>query len=540
MNLRPYQEAALAAVEDAVARGLRRLIIAHATGLGKTIIFSHYVAKRGGRALILAHRDELIEQAAAKYRMVAPGAEVGIVKAERDEHAARVVIASVQTLARTARLARFEAGFDTVVVDECHHSPADSYQKILAHFGAFEPDGPVVLGVTATPERADGKPLGNTWDEIVHSMTILEGIAGGFLCDLRAMQIHVEADFGALRTRGGDVDEGQAGQMLLDASAPEHIAKALLEHAPGRRTIVFTPTVATAYEVAVWCQKAGLRAEAVDGTTPTDLRRGILRRLSTGETQVVANCGVLTEGFDEPSVSCIVMARPTKSRPLYVQMVGRGTRLAPMKSDCLILDVVGITGEHELRTMAELMRKETGGDFGKAGESLYESTTSYARRLEEAEELRKSIGDRTPADGERVVARPVDLFAGRKAAWVEAAGAFVMTMGGAEHVRMEQRGADWRVVHVESIGQELAVAEVWSGPSLEYAQGIAEDYVRKHGAKALIDKAAPWRSRPASDKQKEALRRWRVPVRDGMTAGEASDAMLARAATAPRFGAGRR
>jgi ATP-dependent helicase IRC3 len=311
--------------------GITRPLVALPTGTGKTVVFSHLIDQRPGRALVLAHRDELIRQAVDKLLMINPDFHIGVVKAEENQIAAPVVVGSVQTLARSNRLEQLSTHFNTVIVDEAHHVVADSYQRILEHVGSFALDGPVTIGFTATPERADKVGLGKVWERIVYQKTLLEMITQGYLCDVRAVRVSVQVNLDQVHTRAGDFVESELESVLLSADAPEHVVAAYKKHALGRTALVFTPTVRMAYRVAEAFWNAGVAADALDGTMPLDERRGILNRLHTGETKVVANCAVLTEGFDEPSIDCIIIARPTKSKPLYIQMVGRGTRLYPGK-----------------------------------------------------------------------------------------------------------------------------------------------------------------------------------------------------------------
>ena len=217
-------------------------------------------------------------------------------------------------------------------------------------------------------------------------------------------------------------------RALLAANAPEQVLEAFQEHARDRKALCFTPTVKTAYAIAEAFQEAGIAAEALDGTTPLDERRAILERLHTGETQVVCNCGVLTEGFDEPSIDCIIMARPTQSRVLYTQMLGRGTRTYPGKPDCLILDVVGVTTSHRLQTVATLFELASGAATEE--QSLLEAI--------EAQERERSSGEGFATDGP-LVARAVDLFARRPLAWVQTRrGAWVLGLGGEQgRLRLE-------------------------------------------------------------------------------------------------------
>src|SRR5881409_2105394 len=350
---RPYQHAAVAALLAAAARGVQRPLLVLPTGTGKTIIFALLVQRRGGRALILAHRDELIQQAVDKLRLVDPTLSLGIVQAAHDELTAPTVVASVQTLSRRTRLARLVPDFQTIVIDEAHHAPAPTYRRILAYCRAWPP-GPLVVGVTATPERGDRQSLRPVFDRIVYQKTLLEMMQAGYLVDLRAIQVLLQADFDALRTQHGDFVEAELETLLLAANAPAQVLAAFQTHAADRKALLFTPTVALAYTMAQTFCAAGIAAEALDGTTPLATRRAILQRLHTGTTRVVANCAVLTEGFDEPSVDCIIIARPTQSALLYQQMLGRGTRTYPGKTDCLVLDVVGLSTHHTLHTVATL------------------------------------------------------------------------------------------------------------------------------------------------------------------------------------------
>src|SRR5512145_3274255 len=343
---RPYQYEAVAALLAATARGIHRPLLVLPTGTGKTIVFALLVQRRRGRSLILAHRDELIQQAVDKLDLVDPTLPLGVVQAARDEHTAPTVVASVQTLSRRPRLTRLVPDFQTIVIDEAHHAPAPTYRRILEYCRAWHPDGPLVVGVTATPERGDHHSLRQVFDGIVYQKTLLEMMQAGYLVDLRAFQVLLQADFNALRTQQGDFVKAELETLLLAANAPAQVLAAFQTHAADRKALLFTPTVALAYAMAeTFCAA---------GTTPLATRRAILHRLHTGATRVVANCAVLTEGFDEPSVDCIIIARPTQSAVLYQQMLGRGTRTYPGKTDCLVLDVVGVSTHHTLHTAATL------------------------------------------------------------------------------------------------------------------------------------------------------------------------------------------
>ncbi|HZA24629.1 MAG TPA: DEAD/DEAH box helicase family protein [Dehalococcoidia bacterium] len=250
LTLRPYQEEAIEAVNDASLDGIKRPLVALPTGTGKTVIFANLIDQRPGRALVLAHRDELIRQCQDKLLMVNPDLDTGVVKADENATRANIVVASVQTLARPNRLEQLIGTFNAVVVDEAHHGVADSYQRILEHLGCFSEDGPLTCGFTATPERGDKVGLGDVWERIVYQKTLLEMITAGYLCDLRAKRITLEADFDQVHTPHGDFVERELESALLNADAPKHVVAAYQEHAPGRKALVFTSTVKLAHEMS--------------------------------------------------------------------------------------------------------------------------------------------------------------------------------------------------------------------------------------------------------------------------------------------------
>jgi superfamily II DNA or RNA helicase len=484
---RPYQYEAVAALLAATARGVQRPLLVLPTGTGKTIVFALLVQRHRGRSLILAHRDELIQQAVDKLRLVDPTLPLGVVQAARDEHTAPTVVASVQTLSRRARLIRLVPDFQTVVIDEAHHAPAPTYRRILEYCRAWRADGPLVVGVTATPERGDHHSLRQVFDGIVYQKTLLEMMHAGYLVDLRAFQVLLQADFDALRTQQGDFVETELESLLLAANAPAQVLAAFQAHAAGRKALLFTPTVALAYAMAATFRAAGIAAEALDGTTPLATRRAILQRLHTGATRVVANCAVLTEGFDEPSVDCIIIARPTQSAVLYQQMLGRGTRTYPGKTDCLVLDVVGVSTHHTLHTAATLFDCDAGT-------------------------LRST---------------PVDLFARRTLRWVQTRqGAWVLSLG-AEHgtLRLRPDGPEtWQVVQVRRAAEPMQLGDTLPLP---YAQGLAEDYARHLGVARLVEAEAPWRQHPATEKQTALLRKLGMTPRARLTKGEAAELLAA-------------
>jgi superfamily II DNA or RNA helicase len=508
ITLRPYQLETIHKILEAMARGIRRALAILPTGTGKTIIFAELIRRLGGRGLVLVHRDELLNQAAAKILLVTPNADVGVVKAEKNELGRRVTLASVQTVGRASRLAQL-GGYGLIVIDEAHHSVADSYRRILTALGAFESDGPFLLGVTATADRADGRGLGEVFEEIVFKADMLGMIEGNYLSDLRGLQICLGADFNRLHTRAGDFIESEAEELLLAADAPVHAVRAYRQHASGRKALCFTSGVALAHQMAGAFDAAGIAAAAVDGAMPLDRRRAVLEAFHAGDLRVVTNCSVLTEGYDSPSIDCVIVARPTKSRSLYTQMIGRGTRPWPGKDDCLVLDLVGATARHDLVTTASL--------FGVEPRALEQH--GVVETVLRQRELAAVANEQA-----RLIAQRVDLFRQRRLHWVHAdKETFILACSGGQIV-LRPDGAAWTAVHrtrddVVVIAQRLP---------LDYAQGASEDYVRRMGGQVLVDPEAPWRARPATHRQLQALRHFRIPVVHELTCGEASDA-LARA-----------
>ncbi|WP_242968568.1 DEAD/DEAH box helicase [Sulfobacillus sp. hq2] len=378
-TLRPYQEAAIAASRQSLTQGITRQIWSLATGTGKTFTGTTYAQQRGLPTLWLVHRDELVRQAAESFSKGWPEASVGIVKAAEDDYEAPVVVASVQSLS-AKRLTRWTPDrFGTVIVDECHHAPAISYRKILDY---LHPQ--LLLGLTATPYRSDKASLGEVFDKIVHSYGIQEGIRDGYLVDIRAFRVEGKADLDEVHTSGGDFNQTELSRALNTPPRNRLIVDAYQQHAAGTRAIGFTAGVQHAYNLATMFRDAGIPAEAIDGSMPLDDRRAVLARLKTGETLVVLNDSVLSEGFDEPAVRTVILARPTKSLALFTQMVGRGTRPSPEtgKTHMVLLDIVDSTRRHKLMTVKDLigLRKDP-----KDGTSVAERMTQESRLSDEAE-----------------------------------------------------------------------------------------------------------------------------------------------------------
>ena len=350
-ELRPYQQLARERIHAEWENGHTRTLLVLPTGTGKTIVFASVAAdqvRAGHRVLILAHRGELLEQAADKLQR-----STGLVSAVEKADATclntwfRVVVGSVQTLQRTARLERFPHDyFGTIIIDEAHHAITDGYRRILDYFGSAK-----VLGVTATPDRGDMRNLGEVFDSLAFEYKLTDAIKEGYLCRIMAQTIPLKLDISSVTMSGGDYAVGDLG-TALDPYL-EQIAAEMAQRCKGRKTVVFLPLIKTSQKFRDLLNAKGFRAAEVNGQS-TD-RREILADFDAGKYNVLCNSMLLTEGWDCPSVDCVVVLRPTKVRSLYSQMVGRGTRLSPGKTDLLLLDFLWMTDKHELCRPADLV-----------------------------------------------------------------------------------------------------------------------------------------------------------------------------------------
>lgn len=350
-ELRPYQQQARDRIHAEWDAGHTRTLLVLPTGTGKTIVFASVAAdqvRAGDRVLILAHRGELLEQAADKLQR-STGLVSAVEKAESTclDSWFRVVVGSVQTLQRTARLERFPQDyFGTIIIDEAHHAITDGYRRILDYFGSAK-----VLGVTATPDRGDMRNLGEVFDSLAFEYKLTDAIKEGYLCKIMAQTIPLQLDITSVTMSGGDYAVGDLG-TALDPYL-EQIAAEMANRCKGRKTVVFLPLIKTSQKFRDLLNTHGFRAAEVNGQS--DDRRQVLADFDAGKYNVLCNSMLLTEGWDCPSVDCVVVLRPTKVRSLYSQMVGRGTRLSPGKTDLLLLDFLWMTDKHELCRPADLV-----------------------------------------------------------------------------------------------------------------------------------------------------------------------------------------
>lgn len=410
MELRPYQEEAREAVFGQWDSGVRKTLLVLPTGCGKTIVFAKVTedsVRRGDRVLILAHRGELLDQAADKiYRST--GLRCSVEKAEETclRSWFRVTVGSVQTLMREKRLRQFPADyFQTIIIDEAHHCLSDSYQRVLRHFTEAR-----VLGVTATPDRGDMRDMGEYFESLAYEYTLPKAIKEGYLSPIKALTLPLRMDISGVGVSAGDFKAGD----LVTALDPylRQIAGEMRKYCAERKTVVFLPLVKTSQKFCQILNETGFKAAEVNGESGD--RVETLEAFGRGDYNVLCNSMLLTEGWDCPSVDCVVVLRPTKVRSLYSQMVGRGTRLSPGKNHLLLLDFLWHTERHELchpaslicdseevaRRMTENMEKEPGVafDIEKAERQAAEDVVAQreenlAKQLAEMRKRKKRLVD---------------------------------------------------------------------------------------------------------------------------------------------------
>lgn len=391
-TLRQYQHDAIAAVVDGYRAGQNRLLVKMPTGTGKTVMFAELIRFfPDARVLIVAHREELLDQAASKIRQAHPELVVEIEQADRSASPmAQVVVASIQTLssrtfARLTGLLQYHR-FGLVIVDEAHHAAAPTYRTLLVHLGflppadatdvenveaavetdvvemeahlkdwdSIAPKDRLLVGVTATPNRSDSIGLGCVFQTLVYNYALRAAVEDQWLVDIKPLVVETKTSLDAVRTVAGEYNQRELAAAVNVAVRNDLAIAAWHEHAKGRPTLAFTVDVAHAHDVADAFAKTGVRAVALSGMTPREDRRQILADYTAGRLDLIANCAVLTEGTDLPRTSCILHLKPTKSATLYEQMTGRGLRLFPAKDDCLVIDVVDLARRHSLMTVPTL------------------------------------------------------------------------------------------------------------------------------------------------------------------------------------------
>lgn len=465
MELRPYQSEARQAVQREWAEGRQRTLLVLPTGCGKTIVFAKITEDRvklGERVLILAHRGELLDQAADKIKS-ATGLGCSVEKAEQSSLGSwfRVTVGSVQTLMRQKRLSRFAPDhFDTIIIDEAHHAVSGSYTAILDYFSAAQ-----VLGVTATPDRGDMRNLGQIFDSLAYEYTLPQAIREGYLCPIKALTVPLRLDLSGVGMSGGDFKAADV-DSALDPYL-EQIAAEMETQCKHRKTVVFLPLVKTSQKFRDILTAHGFSAAEVNGESAD--RAQILEDFTAGKYNVLCNSMLLTEGWDCPAVDCVIVLRPTRVRSLYCQMVGRGTRLAPGKEHLLLLDFLWHTERQELCRPADLIC-ESREVAQKMTENLEEEAGGVPVDIQQAEE--KAASD-VVAQREEALAKQLEEMRRRKRKLVDPL-QYEMSIQ-----------ADDLTGYVPSFGWEMAPPSAGQVKTLEKL-GILPDAVENAGKASLL------------------------------------------------------
>ena len=466
MKLRDYQENAKNAILQEWENGTKKTLLVLPTGTGKTIVFSSVIEARvrqGDRVLVLAHRGELLDQAADKLEK-STGLKSSVEKAENTSLGSwfRVVVGSVQTLMRQKRLKQFEPDhFDTIIIDEAHHSVSSSYQVVLDYFSNAN-----VLGVTATPDRSDMKNLGEYYESLAFEYTLPRAIKEGYLSPIKALTLPLKLDLSNVSMSAGDFKPSDVDNALDPYL--HQIADEMVEHCKNRKTVVFLPLIATSQKFRDILNDKGFRAAEVNGMSED--REEILKDFENDKYNVLCNSMLLTEGWDCPSVDTVVVLRPTKVRSLYSQMIGRGTRLHPGKDHLLVLDFLWHTERLDLCHPAHLI--STNNEVAKKMTELIEKETATGGPVD-IEVIEEEAKADVQAEREEALAKTLEEMRKRKKKLVDP-------------VQYEMSIMDQDLTsYVPSFGWEMAPASEAQKASLEKA-GILPDSIDNAGKASLL------------------------------------------------------
>ena len=501
---REYQKEALKKVLKKYKSGITRQLVSLPTGTGKTILFGLVAEKLRTNTLILAHREELLYQAKSKLKLIYPDADIGILKAqEKSGLNSEICIASVQTAIRHIP-ELISRKYNLLICDEAHHAVSKSYKKIFSSLGFMNDDeNKLLLGVTATAFRGDNTGLGEVFQEIVFERSIAAMMKAGYLCDIRCLEVNTGEDISCVHLQTGDFAVNELAQLIDIPERNNLVADTYIEHGENRRGVVFGVKVEHALNLAQAFKERGISCEAVYGEMPNDQRKDILSRYEKKEIQVLCNVGVLTEGWDVPDTDIIMMARPTKSKGLYVQCVGRGLRISPGKKDCLLIDFVDIAKRHKLCNAGTL-----------AGKDKFK----IPRNLTLLEAIEYEERERNP-DYQEPEYEEIDILGRSLYVWKALGENYVLSLGNQKLYCKHDNGGYIPLVSLQSGTVGLLSDEILP---IGYAMGVCEDYARNMKADNFVLKDAEWRREPATEKQIKTLLKLGITFQEGITKGEAA------------------
>ncbi len=559
IHLRPYQIEAIDAVHESWTRGAKAPLVVLPTASGKTILAAEIMARLHsaslGKSLFLAHRKELLDQTAQKISLVSPNTRVGVVQGKRDDLGREITVASIQTIGHKSRKrlqALMEHGpYRLLVLDEAHHSVAPQWERVIRDLRDSNPDM-LMMGMTATPGREDGVALDRVFDVVAYERNVLDMIRDGWLVPPRGFSVKINVDLNQVDTRDGDYVTSQLSAVMNTPFVNRAVVSAWQQYGFDRRMIVFAVDVAHAHALAQEFTDAGYPAEAIDGSMEAADRQARLDMFRQGQIKLLVNCELLTEGYDDPSIEGIVFARPTQSQSLFIQCIGRGLRLHPGKTECIIIDCVGNSDKHQPVQLASLAGFDPEGFFGRAKKK--------GEELAPDEETPEVI-DATLVDGKEFAfaKRPSGVYQWRETqfGWVlriPKIGYFLVAWSDKAHRKATIRFFDQRPgrkhsppkqVVREPVDFELAYGMVEGecdrifrarsrrdkeaederdepvSSFVDLDEGLDEATVT---TESLMLKDAKWRENPTSEKQHELLRSLGVKEKSiPETAGEASD-----------------
>jgi ATP-dependent helicase IRC3 len=540
---RPYQQEAIDAIEKYVFTGdIQRGLVVMPTGTGKTQVFT-WAAKLAREtyglfpALVIAHREELIEQATNRFLSVDDMLRVGIEKSTSSiMEEVDVIVASIQSIGRkeTTRVKRWPNKPQLVIIDEAHHAAADTYKRVCHELGCFTWGGPFLLGFTATPKRMDKNALlcedGNAvFERVVYNYPIRRAMEENYLCDLRGYRVITNVDISEVGIVGGDFNAKKLAKAVDSPIRTAQILEKWLEVAGSRRTIAYGVDVNHARDIAAVWSQSGVPSGFVHGAMRPDERKEVMEAFRHGDIRLLANCEIATEGVDFPFCDCIVMARPTKSWSLYCQMVGRGTRIHPGKSDCIVLDAVDNCGKHNICTLPSML-------------DLPPTLDLQGKTIKEADDLATALGERIsdprlPSTFEALqnlsleavslvdFRVPSEVQQYSRLAWMPTRDGYAMSAGGkGNRIEVLEDAVGNYSLRITREGR-IRTAKGASG-SLQEALKYGDLWANKiwPGIGALNDTGAKWRRDLPTDKQLSLLRKLRVAetVLDSINKGEAS------------------
>ena len=520
VSLRSYQQEAIQSVKESIAKNEKSGLLYLATGLGKTVIATGLAKELDKKVLFIVHREELAIQTLKKFLIMDKTSQPGIVQGEHNQLGRKITIASIQTLCSEKRLnSLLEANqFDLVIVDEAHHYYTGKWSEIILTVLDKNPNA-YLVGLTATPNRADNAKADTIFSKILYRYSIVNGIKNGYLCDITGIRYKLNADMDKLEISNGDYNVSSLSNLMRTPEVIMETFNSWQKYAEGKRTIIFCVSLDHVKAVEDYFLYKNIKVESITGETKSEDRQRIYEDFEKGHIDILISCLVLTEGFDSPGVECVLLARPTISEALYIQMVGRGLRLYPNKEKCIVIDLVGNSSKHRLMQLGilfgkDLQREEKAEKVAKhygiepTEKNDWETITSIAEILGKTENLNLQETEEK-----------------RQFEWVETEHGLVLNLGlKVGFLLLEREGytSFYRIVHYYNKSWKDKQDILVDGLPLDWAITIAEkEAIRFIGTNTkFIDKNTDWRNNPPSEKQLQIIRM--NNLKTPKTSGEAS------------------